>query len=72
VLLDLVPASNAEIDLAFANEGGDIGGGQEDEGDGVVLNEGDVEAVLAAELDVRALKQVQCSGIQTALCKEKN
>lgn len=55
VLLDLVVARDAEVDLALADEGGDVGGGEEDECDGEVLDEGDVEAVLATELDVGAL-----------------
>lgn len=39
---DLIPAGYTEVDSAFADKGGDIGGGEEDEGDGVVFDEGDV------------------------------
>jgi hypothetical protein len=59
VLLHLVVARDAQVDAALADKGGDVGGGEEDEGDGQVLDQGDVEAVLTAELDVGALEEVQ-------------
>lgn len=65
--LDLVVAGNTQIDATLADKGRDIGGGEEDEGDGEVLDEGDVEAVFAAELDVGAFEEVESSGIETAL-----
>lgn len=68
MFLDLVPACDSEVDLALANEGGDIGGGEEDESDGEVLDEGNVEAVLAAELNVGTLEEVQGGGIEPTLC----
>ena len=68
VLPDLVPARDANVDLPFSDKGGDVGGGEEDEGDGKVLDEGDVKAVLAAELDVGALEEVQRGGVQASLC----
>ena len=68
MLLHLVPARDAEVDLALADEGGDVGGREEDEGQGEVLDEGDVEAVLAAELDVGTLKEVERRLVQPALC----
>jgi hypothetical protein len=58
VLLDLVVAGDAQVDAALSNEGGYVGSGQEDEGDGEVLDERDVEAVLTSELDVGAFKKV--------------
>lgn len=58
VLGDLVKARDAEINLALADECGDIGGGEEDEGDGEVLDERDIEAVFAAELDVGSFEEV--------------
>lgn len=58
VLGDLVEARDAEINLALADECGDIGGGEEDEGDGEVLDERDVEAVFTAELDVGSFEEV--------------
>lgn len=68
VLLDLIPSGNAKIDTAFADKGRYIGGGEEDEGNWEVLDKGDVEAVLATELDVGALKEVKRSVVETALC----
>jgi hypothetical protein len=59
VLLHLVVARDAQVDAALADEGGDVGGGEEDEGDGQVLDEGNVEAILTLELDVGALEEVQ-------------
>ncbi|KAL1999427.1 hypothetical protein VTN02DRAFT_4528 [Thermoascus thermophilus] len=58
VLGDLVAAGDAQIDAALAHEGGDVGGGQEDERDGEVLDEGDVETGFTAELDVAPGQQV--------------
>lgn len=67
VLLYLVIARDAEIDLALAHEGRDVGGGEEDEGDWEVLDEGDVEAVLAAELYVGALQEIERGLLEAAL-----
>jgi len=67
VLLDLVPAGDSEVDLAFSDEGGDVGGGEEDESYGEVLDEGDVEAVFALELDISALEEVQRGLVETTL-----
>lgn len=55
MLLYLVPARDAKVDLPLANERGDIGRGEEQESDGEVLDKGDVEAVLALELDLGTL-----------------
>lgn len=58
VLGDLIAASDTEIDAAFTDEGWDVGGGEEDERDGQVLDERDVEAGFATELDVTACEEV--------------
>lgn len=71
MLLYLVPASDAEIDTALANKGRDIGGGEEDQGNWEVLDESNVETVLAAELDVGTLEEVECSGIESSLWRLK-
>lgn len=55
MLPDLVPSRNAKVNAALADKRGDIRSGQEDEGYGEVLDKGDVEAVLAAKLDIGAL-----------------
>lgn len=56
VLLDLVKARDAQVDLALADKGWDVRGGEEDESDGQVLDEGNVQTVLPAELDICALQ----------------
>jgi hypothetical protein len=48
----LVAASYTQVDAAFANKGGNIGSGEEDECKRQVLDEGDVESRVAVELDV--------------------
>lgn len=58
MLGDLVEASDAEINLTLADECGDVGSREEDEGDGKVLDERNVEAVFAAELDVGSFEEV--------------
>lgn len=67
MLGDLVPAGDTQVDPAFADEGRDVGGGEEDEGDGVVLDEGDVEAGFAAELYVRAGEEVEGGLLESSL-----
>lgn len=62
VLLDLVVAGDADVDAALADEGGDVGGREEDESDGEVLDQGDVEPVFPLELDIGALEEVQAGG----------
>ena len=37
----------------------------------MVFDKGDVEAVLAAELDVGALEQVQGGSVKATLCRSK-
>lgn len=65
VLLYLIVARDAQVDTALADKGGDVCGGEEDEGERQVLDEGDVEAVLASKLDVGALEEVQ-AGLEEA------
>ena len=67
MFLHLVVARDAQIDTALADEGGDVGRWKEDEGDGQVLDESDVEAVLTAKLDVGALEEVQGCREEAAL-----
>lgn len=52
VLFDLVAASDSEVDATFANECGDVCSGEEDEREREVLDECDIEARVAVELDV--------------------
>ena len=55
MLLNLVEAGDTEVYAALANKCGDVGCWEEDKGDGEVLDERNVEAVLALELNVGAL-----------------
>ena len=64
---DLVAACDTDVDAAFTDEGGDVSGGEEDEGDGEILDEGDVEAGFAAELNVAAGEEVECRLLEAAL-----
>ena len=64
---DLIPAGYTEVDPTFTNEGGDIGGGKEDKGYGVILDESDVEASFAAKLYVRPGEEVKSCLLKTSL-----
>jgi hypothetical protein len=68
VLGDLVTTGDTKVDTALTYEGWDVGCGQEDECDGQVLDQRDVEAGLAAELDVAAGEEVKCGLLKAALC----
>jgi hypothetical protein len=67
VLLYLIVARDAYIDTAFADKGGDICGGEEDKGNGQVLDQGNVQAILTPELDVGAFEEVQACLEETTL-----
>lgn len=67
VLADLVPSRDSEVDAALPDKGRDIGGREEDEGNGEVLDEGEVEAVLASELDIGALEEIERGLIEASL-----
>jgi hypothetical protein len=58
VLGDLVAAGDTKVNAALADEGWDVGGGQEDQRNGQVLDQRDVEAGFTAELDVGAGEEV--------------
>lgn len=60
MLLDLVPSGDTKVDSALTDKGRDISSGEEDEGNWEILDESNVEAVLAAELDIGTLKEVEC------------
>ena len=67
MLSDLVTTRYSEIDAAFADESGDVSGGEEDEGYRVVLDEGNVEAGFTAELNVGAGEEVEGRLLEAAL-----
>ena len=64
---DLISAGYTEVDSAFANESRNVGGGEKDEGYGVVFDEGDIKAGFAAELDVGAGEEVESGLLETSL-----
>lgn len=68
MLGDLVAAGNTQVNTTLADESRDVSSGQEDQGDGQVLDQRDVEAGFAAELDVTAGEEVEGGLLQTALC----
>lgn len=59
MLGDLVAASDTQVNATFAYESGDVGSGEKDQGDGEVLDEGNVQATVAVELDVGAGEEVE-------------
>lgn len=65
---NLVAPCNTEIDAALANEGRNVCGGEEDKCDRQVLDQSEVEAVFAAELDIATGEQVKGCLLETALC----
>lgn len=67
MLGDLVAAGDTDINATLADESGDVGSGQEDQGNGKVLDESNVEAGFAAELDVSAGEKVEGCLLETAL-----
>lgn len=71
MLFDLVKSGDSEIDLAFSDEGGYVCGREEDEGDGVILYEGDVESVVATELNVGSSEEVECGLLEASLCQSR-
>lgn len=70
VLLYLVITGDTQVDLPLTHKGRDVGCRQEDEGDVEVLDESNVESVFPAELDVGALKKVECGLLQAALWRQ--
>lgn len=68
VFFDLVAASDSEVDTAFANECGDVGGREEDKREREVLDQGDVKARVTVELDIGAVEKVETDLVETALC----
>ena len=68
MFLHLVPSRDAQIYPPFTNKSRDVSRGQEDERDGVVFDEGDVEARGAAELDIAAGEEVEGGLLEAAFC----
>lgn len=64
---NLISARYPQSDSAFANESGYVGCREEDKGDLMVLDEGDIEAVSALELNVGAFEEFESCLLETAL-----
>jgi len=67
MLQHLVAAGYAQRDLALADKGGDVCCGEEDERDGQVFDERNVQAVVTVERDVGAFEHVEGGLVETAL-----
>ena len=68
MLLNLIPSRDPQIYPPFTNKRRDISRGQEDEGDRVVFDKGDVEAGRAAELDIAAGEELEGGLLEAAFC----
>jgi hypothetical protein len=68
VLGDLITAGDTKITTTLRDEGRDIRGGQEDEGDGEVLDEGNVETRVSVELNVGTVEKLDTCLVKTSLC----
>lgn len=64
---DDILACYSEVYTAFADEGGDVGCGKEDQSDGEVLDEGNVEAAVAVKLDVGTVEELEAGGLKATL-----
>lgn len=64
---NLIATGDTQINSAFANEGGNIGSWEEDESNRKVLNESNVETIMAVKLNVGASQQVEAGLIEAAL-----
>lgn len=71
MLRHLIAPGYAQIDAAFSDERGDVSGGEEDEGKRKVLDECNVEAGVAMELDVGAVEEVKAGLVETALYRSR-
>lgn len=65
---DLVSTGNTQINSTLANEGRDICGGQENQRNGQVLDQRNVQSRLSSELNIAASEKVKCGLVEPALC----
>lgn len=68
----MVAPGDAEIDTSFADETRNVGGREEDERNGQIDTQRNVEAGVAVELNVAAGEEVEAGLVETALCAEKS
>jgi hypothetical protein len=67
VFSDLVTAGDTDINAAFAHKGRNVGGGEEDKRNWVVLDQRDVKAGLAVELNIATGEQVKGGLVEASL-----
>ena len=68
MLGDLISPGDTKIDSTFADEGGYVRGGKEDEGDVMVLDQGNIEARFSPKLDIATGKKIESRLLQPTLC----
>lgn len=68
ILCDLIATGDTEIATTLRDESRDIRGGQEDEGDGEVLDESNVKARVSVELDVGTVEKLDTCLVKASLC----
>lgn len=66
MLGNLVPAGDTKIYATLADKSRDVGGRQEDQRNGQVFDQGNVEASLTAELDVGPGEEIEGCLLQTS------
>jgi hypothetical protein len=64
---DLITPSDAKVDTTFADESRNVCCRQEHQSKREILNECDVQPVVAVELDVRASEKIKACLLQSAL-----
>ena len=65
---DLVPARDPQVHSPLPHKCRDVRGGQEDQREWEVLDESNVEARLASELDVAAFEEGEGGLLESSFC----
>jgi hypothetical protein len=68
MLGDLVSSRYPQVDTAFTDKGGYVCSGEEDEGEGEVLDEGDIKPRVSVKLDIGPLEEVEADLVEATLC----
>ena len=67
MLGDLVPAGDTKVDSSLSYEGWNVGRGEEDQSEWMVLDESNVETRMTVELDVGTMQKIQAGLVEAAL-----
>lgn len=70
MLGNLVSSSDTKIDFTFPHERRNICSGKEDQGQGQVLDQRNVQPVVAVELDIGSREEVESRGVQSSLLRD--